>query len=55
MKASTIAYKEFDYITGKSTDKKAVSYKRSTKELQKEQIKKAKKDKKRIKYDAFSY
>lgn len=45
---ASIIYNQYDYITGSQKNKKAVSYKLNDKELRKDQIKQAKKNKRKM-------
>jgi len=50
---ATILYYEMDYLSGKAKQKKAVSYKLNLKELKREQIKQARKTKKKMKLNFY--
>ena len=53
MKQSTIIYNQYDYINGSQKTKKAVSYKLNDKELKKDQIKQAKKNKRKVRLSYY--
>lgn len=50
---TTIIYNQYDYITGNQKTKKAVSYKLNDKELKRDQIKQAKKNKRKVRLSYY--
>ncbi len=51
--ATSITYNQYDYITGSQKTKKAVSYKLNDKELKKDTIKQAKKNKRKVRLSYY--
>lgn len=51
--ATSIIYNQYDYINGSQKTKKAVSYKLNDKELKKDQIKQAKKNKRKVRLSYY--
>lgn len=50
---TSIIYNQYDYINGSQKTKKAVSYRLSDKELRKDQIKQAKKNKRKVRLSYY--